>query len=62
MVAVDPQPRTMFSLMTGEILEAERVPSIVGAFFTVYKLSRLIDSPNDPQSDSCPGLNRSMQQ
>jgi hypothetical protein len=44
----------MFSLTTGEILEAERVHSIVGAFFTEYKLSRFIDLPNDPQSDSCP--------
>ena len=47
MVAVDSQTRTIFSLVT-EILEAERVHSIVGAFFTVYKFYRFIDLPNDP--------------
>ena len=36
MVAVDSQTGTMLSLMRGELLEAERVHSIVGAFFTVY--------------------------
>jgi hypothetical protein len=32
--------------MRGELLEAERVHSIVGAFFTVYKFYRFIDFPN----------------
>jgi hypothetical protein len=36
MLAVDSQTGTMFWLMKGELLEAERVHSIVGAFFTVY--------------------------
>jgi len=36
MVAVDSQTGTMFWWMRGELLEAERVHSIVGAFFTVY--------------------------
>jgi hypothetical protein len=34
--------------MTGELLEAERVHSIVGAFFTVNEFYRFIDFPNDP--------------
>ena len=36
MVAVDPATETMIWLMKTELLEAERVHSIVGAFFTVY--------------------------
>ena len=36
MVAVDSQAGMMFWLMKGELLEAERVHSIVGAFYTVY--------------------------
>ena len=32
----------------GEILEADRVHSIVGALFTAYKFYRFIDFPNDP--------------
>jgi GxxExxY protein len=36
MVAVDSQTGPMFRLMKGELLEAERVHSIVGAFYTVY--------------------------
>jgi hypothetical protein len=52
MGVVDPQTRTIFSLMTEEILEAKRVHSIVGAFFTVYKFAGLLTSKT-PQSDSC---------
>ena len=36
MVAVDSQTRTMLWLMKGELLEADRVHSIIGAFFKVY--------------------------
>jgi GxxExxY protein len=36
MVAVDSQTGPMFRLMRGELLEAERVHSIVGAFFMVH--------------------------
>jgi len=36
MVAVDSQTGTMLCLMRADLLEAERVHSIVGAFFTVY--------------------------
>ena len=59
--AVDSQTRMMFWLMTGELLEAERVHSIVGAFFTVYKFYRFIDFPKRSRnlirahsSNSCP--------
>ena len=45
MVAVDSQTRTMSWLMTGELLEAERVHSMVGAFFTRYTFYRFIDFP-----------------
>jgi GxxExxY protein len=36
MVAVDALTQTILSPMKGELLEAERVHSIVGAFFQVY--------------------------
>ena len=45
MLAVDSQTRTMFWLMTGQNLEAERVHSIAGAFFTVDNPYRFFDFP-----------------
>ena len=49
MVAADFADRNDVWPISGELLEAERVHSIVGAFFTVDKFFRLLTFPDDPR-------------